>query len=71
MWVGCNRSVADPTRFAIKDCASRPPAKVSTADGNTCVALADIFHGRSQLMLLIENENEIGETLEDQQSVSG
>ena len=71
MWVGCSRSVANPTRFTVKDCAFRPPAEVSSANGNTYATLADMFHGRSQLMLVIENEEEPTETVENQQGASG
>jgi hypothetical protein len=56
MWIGSNSAVTDPLNFGLKDCSSRPPCSISTS--NVGLTLQEVFRGRSQGMLLIENRNE-------------
>ena len=54
MWIGTFPSVEDPTSFTLKDCSRRPPSKIVIT--NSSKEIGDFFNGRSQLLLLAENE---------------
>lgn len=54
MWVGGNDCILNPTNFVLKDCSRRPPAKVEISDSSE--EIGDFFGGKSQVLLLAENE---------------
>ena len=54
MWIGTFSCILDPTSFVLKDCSRRPPAKVVITDSSN--EIGDFFNGRSQLLVLAENE---------------